>query len=155
MMRRFLLCLPLLVLCLAGCGSPSSAGGTTLRIWYSTDDPVERIWSQQLAQHFQRSHPNIRVRVTDYSFEDMNTKLQLALSAGKPPDLAYVTPRGPGIPVYVSAHQLTDLTTAARRDGWYGKLRPGLLADYNRPFGYFGAPMGHVMALPTALAAVG
>jgi multiple sugar transport system substrate-binding protein len=95
-----------LVLCLGGCGVKNQGSGaaTTLSVWYSTDDPVERAWSQQLARRFERSHPDIRIQLTDYSFEDMNTKLQLALSAGNPPDLAYVTPRGPGIPAYVGAH---------------------------------------------------
>jgi len=71
-------------LLLAGCGSqPNARSGTvTLRIWYSTDDPVERIWSQQLARGFEATHRGIQVRLTPYSFEDLNTKLQLALSAG-------------------------------------------------------------------------
>jgi raffinose/stachyose/melibiose transport system substrate-binding protein len=95
------------------------------------------------------------VDLVDYSFEDLNTKLQLALSAGDPPDLAYVTPRGPGIPAYVGAHRLRDLTSLARSHGWASKLQPGLLAAYNQPFAFFGARAGHVVAVPTSLAAVG
>jgi raffinose/stachyose/melibiose transport system substrate-binding protein len=145
----------LLLPLLAACGTSAGASGpVTLRIWYSTDDPVERAWSQGLATAFERSHPDIRVDLVDYSFEDLNTKLQLALSAGDPPDLAYVTPRGPGIPAYIGAHKLRDLSAPARTMAWASKLRPGLLAAYNRPFAGYGAPAGHVMAVPTALAAV-
>jgi raffinose/stachyose/melibiose transport system substrate-binding protein len=144
---------------LGGCALPgggsAASGVSVLRIWYSTDDPVERVWSQQLAQRFQASHPKVRVRLTDYTFEDLNTKLQLALSAGDPPDLAYVTPRGPGIPAFVAAHRLRDLTVAARAHHWASRLLPELLASYNRPFSFLGAGRGSVMAVPTSLAAVG
>jgi len=158
MNRRIFSLLALAVLllpALAACGAAQGASGlTTLRIWYSTDDPVERGWSQGLARAFERMHPNMRVDLVDYSFADLNTKLQLALSAGDPPDLAYVTPRGPGIPAYVGAHRLRDLTAAATRLGWAAKLRPGLLASYNQPFAGYGAPRAHIIAVPTSLAAV-
>ncbi len=142
---------------LAGCGSSNAGSGTTrtLRVWYSTDDPVERTWSQMLARRFEANHPAIHVQLTDYSFEDLNTKLQLALSAGDPPDLAYVTPRGPGIPAYVGNHALLDLTPAARAGHWMKRLRPGLLSAYNAPFRFYGAHAGTITAVPTALAAVG
>lgn len=148
----FLTLIPLL----ASCGvSSTGSATTTLRVWYSTDDPVERGWAQQLAQRYQADHPGTQVQLTTYSYEDLNTKLQLALSAGDPPDLAYVTPRGPGIPAYVGSHALLDLTAAARANLWAARLRPGLLEAYNAPFHYLGAKAGEVVAVPTSLAAVG
>ena len=155
-LSRLALCLVATLALLTGCGTSSPSGGPiVLRIWYSTDDPVERTWSHELASQFERTHPTVQVRMVDYSFEDLNTKLQLALQAGTPPDLAYVTPRGPGIPAYLGAHKLRDLTTAARSGSWTARLRPGLLAGYNQPFGFMGARHGAVMAVPTSLAAVG
>jgi raffinose/stachyose/melibiose transport system substrate-binding protein len=152
---RFAALIFLLLPLVAGCaGSGSTAATLTLRVWYSTDDPVERAWSQTLAGQYSRSHPRVRVSLTDYSFEDMNTKLQLALTAGRPPDVAYVTPRGPGIPAYLHARRLLNLTSAAKRNDWASVLRPGLLSSYNSPFALYGAPKGSVMALPTTLAAV-
>ncbi|HEX6506513.1 MAG TPA: extracellular solute-binding protein, partial [Chloroflexota bacterium] len=148
-----ILCLATLLL--TGCGGNAGASTRTLRVWYSTDDPVERAWSQQLARRYEALHPGIQVMLRDYSFEELNTKLQLALSAGDPPDLAYVTPRGPGIPAYVAAHRLRDLTGAARTHRWASELRTGLLTAYNRPFAFYGAPAGSVVAVPTSLAAVG
>lgn len=156
-MRILFSLLTILLFGLAGCGSAPSTTGkavTTLQVWYSTDDPVERDWSQQLASRFNATHHAVQVHLTDYSFEDMNTKLQLALSSGHTPDAAYVTPRGPGIPVYVAAHRLRDLTSVARRSHWAAALRPGLLAAYNQPFGLIGAQPGHVVAAPMAMAAV-
>lgn len=158
--RPHLLLLAVLLLALAACDSSNTVTSTapprtTLRVWYSTDDPAERVWSQQLARRYEASHPDVKVQFTVYSFEDLNTKLQLALQAGNPPDAVYVTPRGPGIPVYVANHQLTDLTTFAHSGEWAAKLQPGLLAQYNRPFSYLGARPGHIVAVPTTLAAVG
>lgn len=142
-------------LLLSGCGTagPTGSSGRTLRIWYGTDDPVERAWSQQLAHAFQQTHSAVQVQLVDYSFADLNTKLQLALAAGNPPDLAYVTPRGPGIPVYVQAHRLRDLTTDARIHSWSSRLQPGLLAAYNQAFAFYGGKPGHIVAVPTSLAA--
>jgi raffinose/stachyose/melibiose transport system substrate-binding protein len=157
-----LLLLAVLLVLLTACGSssapagtPSPAAATTIRVWYSTDDPAERVWSHQLARRYEASHPDVTVQFSVYSFEDLNTKLELALSAGNPPDAVYVTPRGPGIPVYVANHQLRDLTPYARAGHWAAKLQPGLLARYNGPFSYLGAPRGHIVAVPTTLAAVG
>src|SRR5437868_3430912 len=82
-----LLLLPLV----SGCtGSAATGGAVSLRVWYSTDDPVEGAWSQTLARQYNRAHTHVQVALSDYSFEDMNTKLQLALTAGRPPDVAYV-----------------------------------------------------------------
>lgn len=140
------------------CGSST---GKTLSIWYSTDDPVERGWSGQLASLYSRSHPGVKVSLTPYAFEDINLKMQLALSSGHPPDLAYVTPRTCGIPVYVSNHRLLNLTPYAKKYGWATRLRPGMLQDYNSPFGLYatqkrGLPGKKVpvFGVPDAVAAV-
>lgn len=140
----------------SGCGALAGSGSTThaLRVWYGTDDPVEREWAPDLARRFEQMHPGSVVQLSVYSFEDLNTKLQLALSAGDPPDLAYVTPRGPGIPAYVGAHRLRNLTAASHAGGWSRRLRTGLLNSYNEPFSYFGAKHGQIMAVPMGLAAV-
>lgn len=139
---------------LSGCGS-NGATGRSLTIWYGTDDPVERGWTSRLVQGFQSTHPHITVHMQVLAFSDMNTKLQLALSAGDPPDLAYTTPRGPGIPAYVAAHRLRNLATVSRKRGWADRLRPDLLAAYNQPFVHAGLPAGGVAAVPMSLAAVG
>ena len=57
----------------------------------------------------------------------MNEKMQLALSSGSTPNLIYTTPRGPGLPTYVRADKLLDLSSVARSDGWAASLRPSLL----------------------------
>jgi len=128
---------------------------TTLRVWYASDDPTETPLAQALGRSFQQTHPGVTVLVSTYGLDDMNTKLQLALGSGNPPDLIYTTPRGPGLPIYVHAHKLLDLTAAAQKNGWAASLRPGLLAQYNDSITRTGNASGHVFAAPYVLAAVG
>jgi raffinose/stachyose/melibiose transport system substrate-binding protein len=142
----------------SGANAPSKS---SLKVWYATDDPVERAWSLQLAKLFERSHPNVKVDLTPYALEDFNPKMQLALSSGNPPDLAYATPRACGIPVYVQAGKLLNLTQYAKTYHWASVLRPGLLADYNAPFTLYKtqspasfAKNLQVYAVPHGLAAV-
>jgi raffinose/stachyose/melibiose transport system substrate-binding protein len=155
--RRFGLCLSacLLVSLTAWSGHSPSASRQTLRIWYATDDPVERVWSQSLAGRFEESHAQVAVRLTVYRFDDFGDALRHAISSGNPPDLAYVTPLAPGIPTYAQAHDLADLTSAARTGSWFSALKPGLLAAYNRPFRAGGARSGAVLGVPFELAAAG
>ena len=125
-----------------------------LRIWYGTDDPTESAWAQTLARRFTAAHPAVRVTLTTYGLDDLNTKMQLALHSGNPPDLVYTTPRGPGLPAYVRAGQLRDLGSQARRYGWAARQRPGLLAAYNQALSPTGRDAVHVYAVPYVMAGV-
>lgn len=146
----------LLTVVVIGCGGQlPSSGAKVLHVWYSTDDPAERVWSQYLARRYEETHPGVTVDLADYNFAELNTKLQLALATGSAPDLAYVTPRGPGIPAYVRAHKLLDISAAAVRYRWAARLRPGLLQRYNQPFTLLGTRGPKVAAVPMALAEVG
>ncbi len=137
--------------------SQHAAAATALRIWYGTDDPTERPWALELARRFSASHPSVHVVLTTYGLDDLNDKMQLAMGSGHPPDLVYTTPRGPGLPAYIRAGQLRDLTTAARQGGWASALRPGLLDSYNRLLASNSshAAAGHIYAVPYDMAAVG
>jgi raffinose/stachyose/melibiose transport system substrate-binding protein len=129
------------------------AATTTLRIWYGTDDPTERSWAQALVQRFESAHSSIRVSLTTYALDDLNTKMQLALGAGNPPDLVYTTPRSPGLPVYARAGQLLNLTSFARSHRWSERLRSGLLTEYNNLLSPTGSSR-YVYAVPYHMAAV-
>ena len=135
----------------------TAASQTTLRIWYGSDDPTERPWAQELAQRFATRHRSVQVKLSFYSLDDIIAKTQLALSAGNPPDLIYTTPRGPGLPAYVRAGRLRDLSAEARRRSWAGQLRPALLAEYNRLLAANGSKRdaGRIYGVPYVVAAVG
>ncbi len=128
---------------------------TTLRVWYASDDPTETPLAQSLARAFEQAHPGVTVALSTYGLDDMNAKMLLALGSGSPPDLIYTTPRGPGLPTYVHAGRLLDLSAAAQKGGWAASLRPGLLAQYNDLLTRTGQARGHVFAAPYVLAAVG
>jgi len=132
-----------------------AAATTTLRIWYGSDDPTEQAWAQRVAAQFAAAHPAIKVQFSFYSLDDMNDKTQLALNAANPPDLIYSPPRGPGLPSYVRAGRLLDLSADASRLGWAAQLRPGLLSSYNDLLDANGtaAGAGHIYAVPYLLAA--
>lgn len=140
-------------------GTPSTTASSTstLRIWYASDDPTERSWATALANRFAAQHRNIKVDFTVYGLEDVTNKLQLALAANRPPDLIYTTPRGPGLPAYVRAGKLLDLTAAAKKHGWARQLRPNLLSDYNTLLAANGSShdKGRIYAVPYVMAVVG
>ena len=63
----------------------------TLRVWmaadYATQPPI-----LDLAADFQRAYPNVKIEVTGYTWEDMPSKVRLAISQGNPPDVAHQHP---------------------------------------------------------------
>ena len=134
-----------------GTGSRTPA---TLRIWYGSDDPTESPLAQSIVARFQSAHPGVTVNLSTYGLDDINDKLALAVSGGSPPDLVYTTPRGPGLPVYVKAGKLLDLTSAARRNHWDTGMRGGSLAAYNDLLAPNGRAAGHVYAAPSVTATV-
>lgn len=151
------LCAGLLATVLAAnpAASRPTMAATTLRVWYATDDPTEAPLIGSLASSFQAAHPGVTVSLSTYSLDDMNDKMQLALSSGNTPDLIYTTPRGPGLPVYVRANKLLDLSSAAHAAGWSSSLRPNLLAGYNDALSPTGVAGDKVYGVPYAMAAVG
>jgi len=158
-LRRLGIALLVATTCLTAGGArafaTASSSAVTLRIWYGTDDPTEAPLAQSLVAQFQHSHPGVRVALSVFGLDDINTTLQLAMSAGTPPDLVYTTPRGPGLPAYVRAGKLLDLTAVAAREHWAAQLPSGMLAAYNDALAPTGSAGGHVYAAPMIVAAVG
>ncbi len=136
-------------------GAQSPAAATTLNVWYSADDPTESALTKAVVRSYQAAHPHVHVALSFFALDDMNAKLQLALSANRPPDLIYSTPRGPGLQTYVRNHQLLNLTPYARANDWGGLLRTNVLGSYNDSLVPSGKAKGTVYAAPYAMAAVG
>ena len=143
-------------------GASTTAAPSTVHVWYETDDPVEQAWAHKLADRFNQTHKTVKADMQVWSYDDFNPKMQLALGAGTPPDLAYATPRMCAIPLYVQSKKLANLTSFARQFHWAQKLRPGLLQDYNSPFALYATEKYGVQpknipvyAVPSAMAAVG
>ena len=90
-------------LLLAGCsGAPQVAwpdgapprnaaiAGTpiTLRVWLAADYATQPPF-KDLAAEFERAYPNVKVEITGYPWEEMPSKVRLAISQGSPPDVAH------------------------------------------------------------------
>lgn len=162
LIRRFLagalLVTPALLAPMTGSAlAQPAAASSTLRVWYGSADPTEQTWAADLAKQFAATHPKLKVQFSFYDLDDMGDKTQLALNTNNPPDLIYSTPRGPGLPSYLRAGKLLDLTAEATNRGWAAQLRPGLLASYNALLDANGTTndAGHVYAVPYMLAADG
>ncbi len=75
-------------LVLPGCGSESDSSNSTrvLRFWHFWSEPGQRAALTELVQEFEKAH-NVRVELTELSWNDGKTKLQAAFNSGKPPDV--------------------------------------------------------------------
>jgi raffinose/stachyose/melibiose transport system substrate-binding protein len=77
---------------LAGCSSSGSGSAdgkkVTLTWWHNaTSDPLKGLWAD-VAKEFEKSHPNVTVKVTGYQNEDLeHTLIPNALRSNTPPDL--------------------------------------------------------------------
>lgn len=69
-----------------------SPEGITLRIWQTEVDPGAVAVLRDVAQQFERAHPDVRVEIESIAWGALSSKLVTALAAGAPPDIAHVQP---------------------------------------------------------------
>jgi ABC-type glycerol-3-phosphate transport system substrate-binding protein len=59
-----------------------------LRVWmaadYATQPPI-----LDMVADFQRAYPNVKIEITSYTWEEIPSKVRLAISQGNPPDVAH------------------------------------------------------------------
>jgi multiple sugar transport system substrate-binding protein len=76
-----------------GGGSDSDSGSgsgekVTLNYWvYESTDPNST--SNAIADAFEKAHPNIEIKETQFPYQNYDVKVQTAIAAGKAPDLVY------------------------------------------------------------------
>ena len=88
-MRLQLPLLFLIVLALTACNR-ESATTTTLRVWHFWSEPKQRAVLDSLVKVFEHQHPTIDVELTELSWNDGKSKLQLAFNAGTQPDVVHL-----------------------------------------------------------------
>lgn len=100
---------------LAGCAGGSGGDGdvngkVTLTWWHNgNQDPLKGLW-QDVAKEFEKTHPNVKVKVTGYQNEDLQrTLIPNALRSGDGPDL-FQAWGGGELKDQVAAGYLKDLT---------------------------------------------
>jgi multiple sugar transport system substrate-binding protein len=103
-----------LSLALAGCGggSGSSSGATTITMWNGWTDQEGKAFTG-LVQAYEKSHPDVDVKVLyvnqDYSLQKVST----AVRGGSPPDISYLY--GSWAPNIATVPSLVDLTSTVKK----------------------------------------
>ncbi len=88
-MRLQLPLLFLTVLALTACNR-EAATTTTLHVWHFWSEPKQRAVLDSLVKVFEHKHPTIDVELTELSWNDGKSKLQLAFNAGTQPDIIHL-----------------------------------------------------------------
>lgn len=78
----------------AGCAGPASAQEVTLRLVAaeygdSAANSSKKYWGE-LVEKYEADHPNVRVQVSVYSWNDVDRKVKEMVAAGKAPDMAQI-----------------------------------------------------------------
>ncbi len=140
-----------LLVMLAGCGASSATSQwpeaapsrnaaiagqpITLRVWMAADyagqPPI-----LDLVADFQKAYPNVKIELTGYTWEDMPSKVRLAISQGAPPDVAHQHPFVMG--AQNMAEPLDDLW---RQWGAADQFMPGAMDDSTWQGVRYGVPL--------------
>ena len=108
-----------------GGGQPAKANGpVTLTWWHNgTTDPLKSVW-EDAAKGFQKTHPNVTIKVDPIQNEQFTTKVPVALQSSSPPDI-YQQWGGGQEATQVRSGKVMDITSASK--GWISEL--GKAAD--------------------------
>lgn len=141
------------VLALAGCGTPgdddgddnggaakrpaakkvdiAGLGNVTLSVWDQERRGGQNRQIKRLNREFEQRYPNVTIKRTVKSFEDLNTTLKLAVSGNKAPDVVQANQGRPVMGQLVKGRLLRPLDSYAKAYGWEGRYSK-LLLDLNR-----------------------
>lgn len=77
-----------MMIALSGCdsGDTSEQGVKTIRFWHFWSEPGQKAALQELIAEFEKTN-NVRVELTELSWNDGKVKLQAAFNSGAPPDV--------------------------------------------------------------------
>jgi len=93
MMRRVVLSAAwAMSLCFGALGG-ARAEDVTITVWsHEADEPAKVAWRGLAAQNFEKAHPGVKVKITWYEKDGLNSALRSALPAGQGPDVFYLEP---------------------------------------------------------------
>jgi multiple sugar transport system substrate-binding protein len=77
---------------LAGGGVADAQGKKTVRLWQTETEPQTLAVLNQLAAEYEKTHPDVEVKIEGLAWGDLEKKLTAALAAGAPPDAAHGQP---------------------------------------------------------------
>jgi raffinose/stachyose/melibiose transport system substrate-binding protein len=127
---------------LTACGSPAASAKPVKITWWhiSTKDPALSDW-QNMANAYQKDHPNVTIEITVLENEAFKTKLATVLQSGDVPDI-FQSWGGSGLSEQVDAGLLKDITPELDADGgkWRNTFAPGALAVFSKDGKNYGVP---------------
>ncbi|WP_040950668.1 ABC transporter substrate-binding protein [Gorillibacterium massiliense] len=114
--------IPILALMATACSSGSGDGKKVTITHYTIDSP-DRTFVEKLVPDFEKSHPNIKIKITKAPYEQFDSKLQSSIAAKNSPDVTSHWGYG-GFMEYYTKGMLMDLTP------YLGDFKA---SDYNIP----------------------
>ena len=117
-------------LLLASCGG-SGGGGTsdakTLRLWHyeAPNSAMGAAWTEAVKE-FETTHPGVRVKFEEKSFEQIQKTAPMVLNSSDAPDLMEYNKGNATAGLLSKQGLLTDLTAEAAGRGWDKLIGPGV-----------------------------
>ncbi|MFD7877829.1 ABC transporter substrate-binding protein [Streptomyces sp. NPDC059766] len=117
-------------LLLTSCGGSdggSSGDGKTLRLWHY-EGPTSAMgvaWNEAIKE-FEASHPGVKVKYEEKSFEQIQKTAQMVLNSSDTPDLMEYNKGNATAGLLSKQGLLTDLSAEVAKRGWDKKLSAGV-----------------------------
>ncbi|MFB7334698.1 ABC transporter substrate-binding protein [Streptomyces adustus] len=117
-------------LLLTSCGGSdggSSGDGKTLKLWHyeAPNSAMGAAWNEAIKE-FEASHPGVKVKYEEKSFEQIQKTAQMVLNSSDTPDLMEYNKGNATAGLLSKQGLLTDLSTEAAKRGWDKKLSAGV-----------------------------
>lgn len=106
----------------------ASLGDISLTVWDQEVRGSQNDAIEALIAKFEKKYPNVTVKRTSQSFDDLTKQTALALSGNDVPDVLQVNNARADMGEYVKAQQLTDLSGYAEAYGWEKAFPDSVLA---------------------------
>ncbi|MFI2706711.1 extracellular solute-binding protein [Nocardioides sp. CER28] len=90
----------------------SSGGKTTITWWHNSNNDPGKSYYEKVAADFEKTHPNVDIKISAMQHEDMLTKLDAAFQSGDAPDI-YMERGGGELADHVEAGLTKDLSKDA------------------------------------------
>jgi multiple sugar transport system substrate-binding protein len=91
-MRTRVLAAIVVALAVLGAATSSAADRKTVRLWQTETEPQTLAVLNQIAADFEKTHPDVSIKIEGLAWGDLEKKLTAALAAGAPPDAAHGQP---------------------------------------------------------------
>lgn len=99
---------------------PAADETVTIVVWHQFGGDQEAPWLESKAA-FEAAYPNIKIKDTAFSFEDMQAAMTAAFAAGEGPDVAFYDASASFLGILVESDQALDLSGLYDKHGWGNK----------------------------------